>query len=116
MIFLKEKSKLFTYIQLKIKICKYSAKYNKTFISFYLELANDVEEDLEDVNNDIEIKTKLIQQLELSQQRMQLMRQQYEDKLMLLSSQVINTQKERDEVLSFIGKSKWHETERTNVV
>ncbi|KAL9926598.1 kinesin-like protein KIF21A isoform 2-T2 [Glossina fuscipes fuscipes] len=67
--------------------------------------SNDVEEDLEDVNNDIEIKTKLIQQLELSQQRMQLMRQQYEDKLMLLSSQVINTQKERDEVLSFIGSN-----------
>lgn len=54
---------------------------------------------------DIEIKSKLIEQLELSQHRMNQMRQQYEDKLMLLTTKVANTQKERDDILSMIGKT-----------
>ncbi|XP_037822866.1 kinesin-like protein KIF21A isoform X2 [Lucilia sericata] len=36
---------------------------------------------------------------------MELMKQHYEDKLMLLSSKILNTQKERDDVLASIGSN-----------
>ncbi|XP_041451973.1 kinesin-like protein KIF21A isoform X2 [Drosophila obscura] len=55
--------------------------------------------DLHDINSDIEIKSKLIEQLELSQERMELMRRHYEDKLTVLNCAILNTQKERDEFL-----------------
>ncbi|ALC38295.1 Klp31E [Drosophila busckii] len=64
------------------------------------ELNVAMEADLNDINSDIEIKTKLIEQLELSQERMQIMRQHYEEKLTVLSSKIFSTQKERDEVLA----------------
>lgn len=63
-----------------------------------------MEENLNEINSDIEIKTKLIQQLELSQERIQLLRQHYEEKLTALTSKICNTQKERDEVLASMGK------------
>ncbi|KAH8306623.1 hypothetical protein KR044_000212, partial [Drosophila immigrans] len=65
--------------------------------------SNEMEEDLNEINSDIEIKTKLIEQLELSQERIQLMRQQYEEKFTALTSKILNTQKERDEVLASMG-------------
>lgn len=49
------------------------------------------------------MKTKLIEQLELSQQRIQVMRQQYEEKLNVLNAKIQNTQKERDQVLANMG-------------
>ncbi|XP_032595563.1 kinesin-like protein KIF21A isoform X2 [Drosophila grimshawi] len=60
----------------------------------------EMEENLNEINSDIEIKTKLIEQLELSQERIQLMRQHYEEKLTILTSKIFNTQKERDEMLA----------------
>lgn len=63
-----------------------------------------MEENLNEINSDIEIKTKLIEQLELSQERMQVMRQHYEEKLNVLTSKIFSTQKERDEVLANMGK------------
>lgn len=82
-----------------------------------IDQANDMHADLNDVNCDIEIKTKLIEQLELSHQRLQLMKQHYEDKLLLLSSKIVNTQKERDEVLANIGSnSENQKNEKTNKV
>ncbi|XP_034097522.1 kinesin-like protein KIF21B isoform X2 [Drosophila albomicans] len=65
--------------------------------------SNEMEEDLNEINSGIEINTKLIEQLELSQQRIQLMRQQYEEKFTALTSKILNTQKERDEVLASMG-------------
>lgn len=59
--------------------------------------------ELNDLSSDIELKTKLIEQLELSQQRMQIMRQHYEEKLNVLNSKILNTQRERDQVLSNMG-------------
>ncbi|SPP81664.1 kinesin-like protein KIF21A isoform X2 [Drosophila guanche] len=56
--------------------------------------------DLNDINSDIEIKSKLIEQLELSQERMELMRRHYEEKLTVLNCKILNTQKERDEFLT----------------
>ncbi|KAH8377551.1 hypothetical protein KR093_005914, partial [Drosophila rubida] len=67
--------------------------------------SNEMEEDLNEINSDIEIKTKLIEQLELSQERIQLMRQQYEEKFTALTSKILNTQKERDEVLASMGSA-----------
>ncbi|KAM7362467.1 kinesin-like protein 31E isoform 1-T4 [Cochliomyia hominivorax] len=65
----------------------------------------DVHADLDDVNRDIEIKSKLIEQLELSHKRMELMKQHYEDKLTLLNTKITSTQKERDEMLANIGET-----------
>lgn len=67
----------------------------------------EMEENLNEINSDIEIKTKLIQQLELSQERIQLLRQHYEEKLTALTSKIFNTQKERDEVLASMSKFKY---------
>lgn len=66
-----------------------------------------MEAELQDISSDIEIKSKLIEQLELSQQRMQVMRQHYEEKLNVLSAQIASTQKERDQVLASMS-SKLH--------
>lgn len=65
--------------------------------------AGEIQEELNDINADIELKTKLIEQLELSQQRIQVMRQQYEEKLNVLNAKIQNTQKERDQVLANMG-------------
>ncbi|XP_063914951.1 kinesin-like protein KIF21A isoform X1 [Zophobas morio] len=62
-----------------------------------------VHEELKDelitLTNDIDMKQKLIDELELSQRRLQTMRQHYEDKLMQLQLRIKNTQEERDKVL-----------------
>nr|XP_015840795.1 PREDICTED: kinesin-like protein KIF21A isoform X2 [Tribolium castaneum] len=51
------------------------------------------------LTNDIDMKQKLIDELELSHRRMQTMRQHYEDKLMQLQTRIKNTQEERDKIL-----------------
>lgn len=69
------------------------------------EKTDEMQEELNDISCDIELKTKLIEQLELSQHRMQIMRQHYEEKLNLLNAKIISTQKERDQVLANMGAS-----------
>ncbi|XP_031616973.1 kinesin-like protein KIF21A isoform X2 [Contarinia nasturtii] len=58
------------------------------------------QEDLIDISEDIELKSKLIEQLEMTKNRMEKMRQIYEEKLNVLNSKIINTQRERDQVLA----------------
>lgn len=70
---------------------------------FYVFADGEMQAELNDLSSDIELKTKLIEQLELSQQRMQIMRQHYEEKLNVLNSRILNTQRERDQVLSNMG-------------
>lgn len=65
--------------------------------------ACELQAEINDIQSDIEIKSKLIEQLELSQQRMLVMRQHYEEKLNVLSNKIVNTQKERDQVLANMG-------------
>lgn len=65
----------------------------------------ELQAEINDISSDIEIKSKLIEQLELSQQRMHVMRQQYEDKLHVLNAKIVNTQKERDQVLANMSGS-----------
>lgn len=62
-----------------------------------------MEAELNELSSDIELKTKLIEQLELSQQRMQIMRQHYEEKLNVLNAKIVDTQRERDQVLTNMG-------------
>ena len=54
------------------------------------------------LTNDISVKTRLIEQLEASQKRMELMRMQYEEKLSCLMSRIKATEVERDKVMSSI--------------
>lgn len=61
------------------------------------------QEDLNDISEDIELKSKLIEQLEMTKNRMEKMRQIYEEKLNVLNSKILNTQRERDQVLANMG-------------
>lgn len=63
------------------------------------------QEDLIDISEDIELKSKLIEQLEMTKNRMEKMRQIYEEKLNVLNSKIINTQRERDQVLANMSGS-----------
>ncbi|XP_044257400.1 kinesin-like protein KIF21A [Tribolium madens] len=58
-----------------------------------------LKDELITLTNDIDMKQKLIDELELSHRRMQTMRQHYEDKLMQLQTRIKDTQEERDKIL-----------------
>ncbi|XP_037037974.1 kinesin-like protein KIF21B isoform X3 [Bradysia coprophila] len=62
--------------------------------------SGEMQAELNDLSSDIELKTKLIEQLELSQNRLKIMKQHYEEKLNVLNSKIQNTQQERDQVLA----------------
>lgn len=57
------------------------------------------------MSEDIELKSKLIEQLEMTKNRMEKMRQIYEEKLNVLNSKIQNTQRERDQVLANLSGS-----------
>ncbi|XP_068168195.1 kinesin-like protein KIF21A isoform X3 [Antennarius striatus] len=59
----------------------------------------DFQADLANITCEIAIKQKLIDELENSQRRLQTLKQQYEQKLMMLQSKIRDTQLERDRVL-----------------
>lgn len=63
-------------------------------------IPGEMQAELNDLSSDIELKTKLIEQLELSQNRLKIMKQHYEEKLNVLNSKILNTQQERDQVLA----------------
>lgn len=63
------------------------------------DLAMELNDELVTLTNDIDMKQKLIDELEMSQRRMQSMRQHYEDKLMQLQNRIKDTQEERDKML-----------------
>ncbi|KAG1668931.1 Kinesin-like protein KIF21A [Nymphon striatum] len=60
-------------------------------------------ENLAELSCEITIKQKLIEELERSQLRLQTMKQQYEDKMMILQQKIMATEQERDKVLSNLG-------------
>ncbi|XP_017075491.2 LOW QUALITY PROTEIN: kinesin-like protein KIF21A [Drosophila eugracilis] len=62
-------------------------------------------DNLETIENDIEMRTKLIKQLELTNERCVLMQRYYEDQLNILKNKIGNTQKERDDVLANMASS-----------
>ncbi|XP_055795512.1 kinesin-like protein KIF21B isoform X7 [Salvelinus fontinalis] len=59
--------------------------------------------DLANITCEIAIKQKLIDELENSQRRLHTLKQQYEQKLMMLQSKIRDTQLERDKVLQNMG-------------
>ncbi|KAL7868014.1 hypothetical protein SRHO_G00093980 [Serrasalmus rhombeus] len=58
---------------------------------------------LANITCEIAIKQKLIDELENSQRRLHTLKQQYEQKLMMLQSKIRDTQLERDRVLHNMG-------------
>lgn len=62
-----------------------------------------MKDELLNITQDIDMKQKLIDELELSQRRMQTMRQHYEDKLQQLQLRIKDTQDERDKILHSLG-------------
>ena len=61
--------------------------------------------DLADLTCDIEINQKLIDELENSQRRLQTLKHQYEEKLVLLQNKIRDTQLERDRVLQNLSEA-----------
>ncbi|KAJ6666435.1 hypothetical protein lerEdw1_000710 [Lerista edwardsae] len=59
--------------------------------------------DLANITCEIAIKQKLIDELENSQRRLQTLKRQYEEKLMMLQHKIRDTQLERDQVLQNLG-------------
>lgn len=66
--------------------------------------AENVQADLANITCEIAIKQKLIDELENSQRRLHTLKQQYEQKLMMLQNKIRDTQLERDKVLHNMGK------------
>lgn len=57
-------------------------------------------ENLAEITCDISLKEKLIKQLEISQKRLHNMRQHYEEKIAQLQTKIMETEKERDKIIS----------------
>uniref|UniRef100_A0A665X5A7 Kinesin-like protein KIF21A n=1 Tax=Echeneis naucrates TaxID=173247 RepID=A0A665X5A7_ECHNA len=68
-----------------------------------LEEKESVQADLANITCEIAIKQKLIDELENSQRRLHTLKQQYEQKLMMLQNKIRDTQLERDKVLHNMG-------------
>ena len=61
-------------------------------------LLSDLSGDLADLSTEISIKEKLIDELEMSQKKIQTLKTQYEEKLSLLHNKIKETETERDHV------------------
>uniref|UniRef100_A0A671WD36 Kinesin family member 21B n=1 Tax=Sparus aurata TaxID=8175 RepID=A0A671WD36_SPAAU len=78
-----------------------------------LEAAN-FQADLADLTCEIEIKQKLIDELENSQRRLLMLKLQYEEKLILLQNKIRDTQLERDRVLQNLMSMENYTEEKAN--
>ncbi|XP_078091517.1 kinesin-like protein KIF21A isoform X2 [Mustelus asterias] len=72
--------------------------------------------DLANITCEIAIKQKLIDELENSQRRLQTLKQQYEEKLMMLQNKIRDTQLERDRVLQNLGSMESCSEEKANKI
>lgn len=77
--------------------------HSELHVSFW-GCAENVQADLANITCEIAIKQKLIDELENSQRRLHTLKQQYEQKLMMLQNKIRDTQLERDKVLHNMGK------------
>ncbi|KAF7997081.1 hypothetical protein HCN44_005358 [Aphidius gifuensis] len=71
-----------------------------------------IRRELEAITTDIDVRQRLIQELELSHRRLQTMKQHYEDKLTQLQARIKDTQEERDKVLSSLVQNSSPLTEK----
>ncbi|XP_043943205.1 kinesin-like protein KIF21A [Protopterus annectens] len=72
--------------------------------------------DLANITCEIAIKQKLIDELENSQRRLHILKQQYEEKLMMLQHKIHDTQVERDRVLQNLGSMESGSEEKVNKI
>ena len=75
-------------------------------------------QELVEITSEISLKQKLIEELETSQKRLHIMKQQYETKLLALEQRIVATQEERDKVLKNIsgGGHSGQSSEKVNKV
>ncbi|XP_030275330.1 kinesin-like protein KIF21B isoform X5 [Sparus aurata] len=78
------------------------------------EKAANFQADLADLTCEIEIKQKLIDELENSQRRLLMLKLQYEEKLILLQNKIRDTQLERDRVLQNLMSMENYTEEKAN--
>ncbi|XP_048879697.1 kinesin-like protein KIF21B isoform X1 [Brienomyrus brachyistius] len=76
----------------------------------------DFQADLADLMCEIEIKQKLIDELENSQRRLLMLKLQYEEKLILLQNKIRDTQLERDRVLHNLMSMENYTEEKANKI
>ena len=69
-----------------------------TFLCCYYSEEEVLQDNINDLNTDITIKQKLIDELEHSQQRLTALKHQYDQKLNLLHNKIKETEDERDKV------------------
>ncbi|XP_072280442.1 kinesin-like protein KIF21B isoform X4 [Pyxicephalus adspersus] len=72
--------------------------------------------DLADLTCEIEIKQRLIEELEQSQRRLQTLKLQYEEKLQQLQNRIRDTQLERDRVLRELSSMECYTEEKANKI
>uniref|UniRef100_A0A7M4F4C2 Kinesin family member 21A n=1 Tax=Crocodylus porosus TaxID=8502 RepID=A0A7M4F4C2_CROPO len=94
-----------------LDICKHL--YLLTIFSFVLE---NYQADLANITCEIAIKQKLIDELENSQRRLQTLKKQYEEKLMMLQHKIRDTQLERDQVLQNLGSVESYSEEKAKKI
>ena len=66
---------------------------------------SEINEELVELTSEISLKQKLIEELETSQKRLQVMKMQYENKLVSLQNKITATEDERDKVLKNMSVS-----------
>ncbi|XP_077987071.1 kinesin-like protein KIF21A [Glandiceps talaboti] len=75
-----------------------------------------LQEDLAELACEINVKQKLIEELEISQKRLHTLKSQYEEKITVLHHKIKDTQVERDRVLQSLGDIESHSKEKTTKV
>eukprot|EP00118_Oscarella_pearsei_P015158 m.134561 g.134561 ORF g.134561 m.134561 type:complete len:1548 (+) comp38146_c0_seq1:137-4780(+) len=74
------------------------------------------ESDLAQLSDEISIKQKLVDQLELSKRELDTMKEHYEDKMLVLQEKVRRTEKERDSVIQNISSAESSSEEAVKAV
>ena len=75
---------------------------------------NAMNEELVELTSEISLKQKLIEELETSQKRLHIMKQQYETKLLALEQRIVSTEEERDKVLKSLTPGSGDSPEKVN--
>lgn len=75
-------------------------------LELFFSGAMKLQEELAEIACEINIKQKLIDELETSQRRLQTMKAHYEEKLESLQSRIRETEMERDKVLANLGRAR----------
>lgn len=95
---------MFLVVKARISNTKKTQKCKFCFLTFRPSPAANFQADLADLTCEIEIKQKLIDELENSQRRLMMLKLQYEEKLILLQNKIRDTQLERDRVLQNLSE------------